>query len=255
MPALGSRSPGQPLIRPALFLLGLPPHWTPSLPPPASRRYPPYAYLAALGYCLISPNYRGSTGYGQAALASLPGRIGTADVADCMDALQAAVALGLADPARAAVVGGSHGGFLAGHLLGQTPPGTFRAGVARNPVTNISAMVGATDIPDWCYVEVLGSEEGRRRCSAAPTPDDMAAMYSASPIAHVDKASGAWGRVPSPHTCGWGCACLQRFVCSASNLVPQKTVLCAATGLPSSTTAKSVSSACPLPTRCPSLPR
>lgn len=64
---------------------------------------------------------------------------------------------GLVDPARVSIVGGSHGGFLTGHLLGQHPA-LFRCGVMRNPVTNIAAMVGLSDIPDWCYVEVLGSE-------------------------------------------------------------------------------------------------
>lgn len=45
---------------------------------------------------------------------------------------QAAIDSGLADPSRVSVVGGSHGGFLTGHLLGQHPD-TFKAGVLRNP--------------------------------------------------------------------------------------------------------------------------
>ncbi|KAG2495995.1 hypothetical protein HYH03_005919 [Edaphochlamys debaryana] len=150
--------------------------------------YPPYAYLAGLGHVVLSPNYRGSTGYGQAALASLPGNIGSADVDDCVASVEAAVAEGLVDASRVAVVGGSHGGFLTAHLLGQHPD-KFRSGVMRNPVTNISAMIAASDIPDWCFVEVLGSEEGRRRCSPVPTPDDLAAMYGASPVRHVDRVN------------------------------------------------------------------
>jgi len=37
------------------------------------------------------PNFRGSTGYGQAFLETLPGHIGSYDVQDCMDALDWAV--------------------------------------------------------------------------------------------------------------------------------------------------------------------
>lgn len=41
--------------------------------------------------CAVQPNYRGSTGYGEDSIQSLPGRAGTNDVADCMTALQAAI--------------------------------------------------------------------------------------------------------------------------------------------------------------------
>lgn len=72
------------------------------------------------------------------------------------------------DLSRVAVCGGSHGGFLTGHLLGQKPD-LFRCGIMRNPVCNISLMVNITDIPDWCYVEVFGPEEGNKRFSVNPT--------------------------------------------------------------------------------------
>jgi acylaminoacyl-peptidase len=64
---------------------------------------------------------------------------------------------GFADAERASVCGGSHGGFLTGHLMGQYPQ-RFKCAGLRNPVLNIALMVGVTDIPDWCYVETYGSE-------------------------------------------------------------------------------------------------
>lgn len=56
-----------------------------------------------------------------------------------------------------AVIGGSHGGFLTGNLVGQYPD-CFRCGVLRNPVMDISLMISVSDIPDWCFVEATGSK-------------------------------------------------------------------------------------------------
>lgn len=47
------------------------------------------------------------------------------------------------DLKRVAIVGGSHGGFLAGQLISQFPD-MFRVSVMRNPVTNIPFMTASS---------------------------------------------------------------------------------------------------------------
>ena len=149
---------------------------------------PSISFLAACGYNVLTVNYRGSTGFNEEFLQSLPGRIGTADVQDCMSALHHFIAEGAVDRDQVAVVGGSHGGFLTGHLIGQYPD-TFKAAVMRNPVCNISLMVELTDISDWCYIETFGSKEGFARAKTRNTRDDLIEMELKSPVHHIDNVT------------------------------------------------------------------
>ncbi|CAJ2673937.1 unnamed protein product [Trifolium pratense] len=144
-----------------------------------------HAFLSSLGYSLLIVNYRGSLGFGEEALQSLPGNVGSQDVNDVLTAIDHVIDLGLASPSKIAVLGGSHGGFLTTHLIGQAPE-KFVAAAARNPVCNLALMVGTTDIPDWCYVESYGIK-GRDKITEAPSAEDLTLFYSKSPIAHIAK--------------------------------------------------------------------
>ncbi|XP_071675423.1 acylamino-acid-releasing enzyme 2 isoform X2 [Lolium perenne] len=77
------------------------------------------AFLASLGFNLLVVNYRGTLGFGEEALQSLPGKVGSQDVQDCLMALDYVIKEGLIDASKVAVVGISHGGFLSTHLIGQ----------------------------------------------------------------------------------------------------------------------------------------
>mmetsp|Transcript_20005 Transcript_20005/g.41316 ORF Transcript_20005/g.41316 Transcript_20005/m.41316 type:complete len:860 (-) Transcript_20005:54-2633(-) len=150
--------------------------------------FPSYGFLCKHGrYAILHVNFRGSTGFGQASLESLAGNAGSLDVLDVVSATQSVIDMGIADPDRIGVCGGSHGGFLAGHLIGQNP-GLFKVAAMRNPCTNIASMVTATDIPDWCYVETLGSGIYNFSKFRPPSKDELNIMWEKSPIAHIEHA-------------------------------------------------------------------
>ncbi|GAB2217649.1 hypothetical protein Drorol1_Dr00000852 [Drosera rotundifolia] len=143
------------------------------------------AFLASTGFSLLIVNYRGSLGYGEEALQSLPGKVGTQDVNDVLAAVDHVVEMKLADPSKITVLGGSHGGFLSTHLIGQAPE-KFVAAAVRNPVCNLALMVGTTDIPDWCFFETYGNE-GLSSFTEAPSKDHLGVFYEKSPVSHLHK--------------------------------------------------------------------
>ncbi|XP_065103865.1 acylamino-acid-releasing enzyme isoform X1 [Paramisgurnus dabryanus] len=140
------------------------------------------AVLCKMGFGVLLVNYRGSLGFGQDNIYSLPGNIGTQDVKDVQFAVESVLKLGDFDKQKIAVIGGSHGGFLACHLIGQYPE-FYKACVTRNPVTNLTSMIGSTDIPDWCMVEAGYDFNTNIQLN----PAVLEQMLNQSPIKHVTK--------------------------------------------------------------------
>ncbi|XP_044484108.1 acylamino-acid-releasing enzyme-like isoform X2 [Mangifera indica] len=143
------------------------------------------AFLSSIGFSLLIINYRGSLGFGEEALQSLPGKVGSQDVNDVLTAIDHVIDMGLASSSNITVLGGSHGGFLTSHLIGQAPD-KFVAAAVRNPVCNLALMVGTTDIPDWCYVESYGSK-GIDSFTESPSAEHLTHFYNKSPISHISK--------------------------------------------------------------------
>ena len=86
------------------------------------------------GYVIITPDYRGSTGYGQQFRDMID--YGGKEVDDVLSAVDYLKTLPYVDADRLGVMGWSHGGFISAHLLfrDQHP---FRGGAAIVPVTNL----------------------------------------------------------------------------------------------------------------------
>jgi dipeptidyl aminopeptidase/acylaminoacyl peptidase len=76
--------------------------------------------LSSDGWVVFSPNYRGSTGYGDTFLTDLVGRENDIEVQDILAGVDAMIELGIADPNKLAVGGWSNGGYLTNCLIATT---------------------------------------------------------------------------------------------------------------------------------------
>ena len=110
--------------------------------------------LAAHGYAVFQPNYRGSSGYGQKFIDADRFDFGGGDVRDILSGIDHLVKQKRVDPGRQYVYGTSYGGFLTCWLVGHT--NQFRAAVAQNAVTDLDVMWGSSDIPSWTEWEFGG---------------------------------------------------------------------------------------------------
>lgn len=96
-------------------------------------------FFAARGYAVMQPNFRGSTGYGDAWFGENGFKAWSTAVGDVNDSAKWLVAQGVADPERLAVVGWSYGGYAA--LQSQVvEPDLFDAVVAIAPVTDLEMV-------------------------------------------------------------------------------------------------------------------
>jgi dipeptidyl aminopeptidase/acylaminoacyl peptidase len=86
------------------------------------------------GYIIIAPDYRGSTGYGEAFYKRID--YGGKEIDDVIAAYGYLKTIPEVDPDRVGIMGWSHGGFITSHVLfrEQHP---FKSGAAIVPVTNL----------------------------------------------------------------------------------------------------------------------
>ncbi|KAL3194183.1 hypothetical protein MRX96_016319 [Rhipicephalus microplus] len=133
------------------------------------------------GFAVLLVNYRGSRGFGEDNLKSLVGKIGQQDVFDVQCAAEVAAQRDEINPDKTIIFGGSHGGFLACHAIGQFPS-FYRACAVRNPVVDLSSMDG-TDIPDWRCVESAVIQDYSTNCVLEPK--HLEQMWNKSPMKFI----------------------------------------------------------------------
>ncbi len=105
------------------------------------------AVLAARGYAVLKPNYRGSTGYGDAFLRDMVGHYFKNAHLDVLAGVDALVARGIADPDRLIKMGWSAGGHMTNKLITFTD--RFKAASSGAGAANWVSMYGQSDVRSY----------------------------------------------------------------------------------------------------------
>lgn len=140
------------------LIVGL--HGGPTTSVKVSLEFDPYlgrVWLPAKGYAVLCPNYRGSTGYGDAFVADLIGHENDIDVCDIVAGVQSLVESGLVDPDRIGVMGWSNGGYLTNCLIARKDlPFVLRAASSGAGILDTVMEWGVNDEPAYPKVFKTG---------------------------------------------------------------------------------------------------
>ncbi len=154
------------------------------------------AVMPAKGYALFSPNYHGSTGYGDEFTAALIGRENDIEVIDIRTGIEALIEQGIAAKDRIGVMGWSNGGYLTNCMI-TSEPDLFQAASSGAGILDMVIQWGTEDTPGHVvnFMEGLPWEN----------PD---AYRKASPLYQMHRVKtptlihvgGADPRVPAAHS-------------------------------------------------------
>ena len=137
-------------------------------------------FLASRGYAVLQMNYRGSPGFGEPFFRSGNHQIGRGMQDDITDGTRWAIAQGIADPGRIAIMGWSFGGYSV--LMGVTrEPDLYRCGIDLAGVTDWRAILKY----DLEISEKLWKEDMLEKFG--DPEKDAAELAEASPVNHMDK--------------------------------------------------------------------
>jgi dipeptidyl aminopeptidase/acylaminoacyl peptidase len=160
------------------------------------------AYLASLGYAVLEPAFRGSTGWGSKLFFAGWKQWGRAMQDDLDDGMDWLVQQGTVDPKRACIMGASYGGYAVMMGLARNPD-RWRCGINYFGVTDINLMfdvtwsdMAYTDFIRYTAKEMIGDPDKDAALLQAVSPLENAAKIRAP----VLMAYGAQDvRVPIVH--------------------------------------------------------
>lgn len=132
-------------------------------------------YWTSRGIAFVDVNYGGSAGYGRAYRERLNGNWGVTDVEDCVHAARYLAALGLADPERTVIAGGSAGGYTT--LCAMAFTDVFRAGASHFGLSDLSVFVNDTHKFESRYLDRL----------VGPWPERRDLYQARSALAHAER--------------------------------------------------------------------
>ncbi|MEN8236551.1 MAG: S9 family peptidase [Pseudomonadota bacterium] len=141
-----------------------------------------HQWLANRGYAVLSVNYRGSTGFGKDFIVAGYGEWAGKAHDDLVDAANWAVAEGIAEPQKVAIMGGSYGGYAT--LVGLTmTPEVFACGVDIVGPSNLQTLLESvpaywTPALDMLKVRIGGDHE---------TEEGREFLKSQSPLTYVEQ--------------------------------------------------------------------
>jgi len=137
--------------------------------------------LANRGYAVLSVNFRGSTGFGKAFVNAGNLEWGAKMHDDLIDAVDWAVAQGIAQKDKVAIMGGSYGGYAT--LAGLTfTPEVFACGVDIVGPSNLETLL-ETIPPYWAPMV----KQFHERMGNPNTPEGLALLKERSPLHKADR--------------------------------------------------------------------
>ncbi|SJZ63880.1 Dipeptidyl aminopeptidase/acylaminoacyl peptidase [Lysobacter spongiicola DSM 21749] len=153
------------------------PHGGPHGPRDSWRFNPEVQFLANRGYAVLQVNFRGSGGYGNAFEAKGYRNWGTTMVDDMTDAVNWAVARGVADKDRLCTYGASYGGYAALQTVVREPT-KYQCAIGYVGVYSLPLMFKDGDIPE---------QDSGRNYLQRVMPETLAEQQAQSPAFNVDR--------------------------------------------------------------------